>query len=208
MSTHPDAPRRLLERMVTFSDGVMAIAITLLVLNLAVPVLTDGESLASGLADIRPQAFAWILSFAVIALLWNFHHRALDRLWGADRLLVAINFTFLALISMLPFTSDLFGQYTGDGLATAIYAANIAMLGLSLTAVQAVGDNRGFRREDAPPLNLLAGIVPMSFFAISIPVAFVDPTVAQAIWALSAIADPTERLLRRTVPGLTSGPLE
>ena len=208
MSAHPDAPRRLLERMITFSDGVMAIAITLLVLNLALPVLSEGESLASGLEGIGPQAFAWILSFAVIALLWSFHHRALDRLWGADRPLVAINFTFLALISMLPFTSDLFGEFSGDGLATAIYATNIALLGLSLTAVQAVGDRRRFRREDAPPLNLLAGIIPMSFFAISIPVAFIDPAVAQVIWALSVVADPIERLLRRTVPGIPSGPLD
>lgn len=202
----PRPEARLLERMVTLSDAVIAIAITLLVLGIDVPTVSPGESLSRALDDIGPQAFAWALSFAVIALLWARHHVSTDRLLGADAILVVINFLFLAAISLLPFSSGLIGEYGEDSLATVIYAVNLALAGFTLLALELAADRRGLRRADIPALNVVASTIPFALFLLSIPVAFASTTLAQLMWMGALASGLIETALRRIVPGLGPPP--
>ena len=96
-------------RVVAFSDGVIAIAITLLVLTLDVPNVPNGD-LAEALGDQWRQYLAFVLSFALIGRFWIVHHRAFT-LERFDGTLMVLNLIFLALIVVMPFATDLVAEY-------------------------------------------------------------------------------------------------
>src|SRR5689334_7251447 len=96
-------------RMEAFSDGVFAIAITLLVLDLRVPVPAElqHESLARRLAAEWPSYFAYLVSFLVIGIIWINHHSVCTFARGADRLVLFANLFLLLTVSTLPFPTRL-----------------------------------------------------------------------------------------------------
>lgn len=129
------------------SDGLFAIAMTLLILNIEVPDLTEGraDDLAGDLAALDTTIYVWLLSLAVLALLWRRQHVGLDRLRSLDGVVVVLNFALLALVSAIPFSSDLFGEYSGQPIAVAIYAANVGLASLVLATIScgaSSGDTR------------------------------------------------------------------
>jgi TMEM175 potassium channel family protein len=82
--------RRDLSRIAAFTDGVMAVAITLLVLNVEVPRLTPGEDLGDALVDLLPSLGAYALAFALVGRFWVIHHNLFEKLRGFDRTLMAL----------------------------------------------------------------------------------------------------------------------
>jgi len=115
-------------RFEAFSDGVFAFAITLLVLGFAVPLSKDGTALADGelartLLAMWPNGLAYVLSFAVIGIMWQNHHalfRLVDRI---DRKTVALNLLLLMFTVFIPFATQLLGAYKGTHSATFLYGA-------------------------------------------------------------------------------------
>jgi amino acid transporter len=105
------------DRLLALSDGVVAIAITLLVLQLNVPspaALTDPDSaseLAAHLSKGADQLVSYVISFYVIAQFWFVHHRVFRRITGQQEGLAWWNFAFLFTITIMPFTSDLLGKF-------------------------------------------------------------------------------------------------
>jgi uncharacterized membrane protein len=157
---------------------VFAIAIKLLVLALEVP--EQASDLGASLEDQLPDFFAFALSFAVLAQIWFFHHRFFGSLERFDVPLIAMNFLYLALVTLVPFTSELIGDYGHESIAVVIYAVNLACLG-------AVMVRFAFRRELVNPevaelLDIRGGrsdwIVPATFL-VSIPIALVSPSAAE-----------------------------
>src|ERR1700759_4936253 len=108
-------------RIVAFSDGVFAIAITLLVLNLNVDHL-HGHSLSDALWGQRDNLLAYAISFAVIGRFWVVHHRFFSEVTGFDGRLLALNIFYLAWIVLIPFSSAVLGDYGGDEAAVILYA--------------------------------------------------------------------------------------
>src|SRR5258707_188668 len=94
-----------LERLIFFSDAVIAIAITLLVLDLRLPE-ASGESLAAQLGDLSSSFLSFFMSFAVIGLFWEAHHRLFGFIERYDRTLLWLNLAFLFLIASLPFPTS------------------------------------------------------------------------------------------------------
>jgi uncharacterized membrane protein len=177
-------------RITAFSDGVFAIAITLLVLALKVP--EDVADLGSTLQDQLPNLFAFAISFAVLARLWLFHHRLFAVLEGIDTSLIALNFLYLAFVTLVPFTSELIGDYGHAEIATVIYAVNLGALGVVGAVMVIVAFRRDLVRSevaaelgvDTGPGNwLLAGV-----FLASIPIALIDPSAAQWSWLILFVA--------------------
>jgi len=130
----PGGPREGLpsaERLLALSDGVVAIAITLLVLQLNVPdpaklVHPDSASeLAKQLSKGADQLISYVISFYVIAQFWLVHHRVFRRITGQQEGLAWWNFAFLFTITVMPFTSDLLGKYAANPLAIDIFAVNL-----------------------------------------------------------------------------------
>ena len=178
---HRDEARVEFNRIVAFSDGVFAIAITLLVLGLLIP---QGQSdLTKALFGQEADLLAYAISFAVIGRLWIAHHRFFAALERFDGTLMGLNLVYLAFLALVPFTSSVLGDYSRETAAVVLYAINLACVSLTFQAQiiyahRASGVAREFERRKAGPANFLVATV----FLVSIPIAFVSPTAASVIW--------------------------
>src|SRR5690242_16272993 len=112
-------------RIVAFSDGVFAIAITLLVLQFDVPKGGAADVIWSELWTERHDLFAYAISFAVIGRFWVVHHRFFGDVTGFDSRLIALNLFYLAWIVMIPYSSQVLGDNGGQEAAIVLYAANL-----------------------------------------------------------------------------------
>ena len=128
-------------RLVAFSDGVFAIAITLLVLDLAVPArdrVPSGE-LASELAHQWPSYFAYLVSFLVIGIIWVNHHTMFSKVDRVDRPVLFANLALLLFVSALPFPTRLLAEYLTAGsdahTAAAVYSATMLAMGIAFSAL-------------------------------------------------------------------------
>lgn len=114
-------PKARLEALV---DGVFAIAMTILVLEVKVPELANGRSaakLAGRLRHALPTLLAYFFSFGMLALFWVWHHRLAARVARLDKALIALSLGFLALVSFFPFAAAVLGRYPINAFALAVY---------------------------------------------------------------------------------------
>lgn len=195
----PRMTERALGRIGAFTDGVMAVAITLLVLNIQVPRVAH-DQLGDALVDLLPSLGAYALAFALVGRFWVIHHNLFEKLRDFDSTLMLLNLAFLALIVLIPFSAELYDSYTSDALAAAVLGANLGLAALAHWAMtkhvmrsDLVHDER--RAETAPSIGL--GIT--SVFLISVPAAFLSVHIAEALWISTVVARyPLRRLGRRT----------
>jgi TMEM175 potassium channel family protein len=192
--------RRDLARLVAFSDGVMAVAITLLVLNIETPDVSD-EDLGSALIDLLPSLAAYSLAFALVGRFWIVHHNLFETFARFDGLLMSLNLLFLALIALLPFATDLLDSYGSEPLAAATFGAILGLVALvdwvmTVHALRA-GLVQESRREDAAPFGSVVALGFTVIFFLSVPVAFLSVGAAWVLW-LSTIVfrHPLRRLAR------------
>jgi TMEM175 potassium channel family protein len=185
-------------RIVAFSDGVFAIAITLLVLNLDVPAHLHGEALGTMLWEQRQNFFAYAISFAVVGRFWIVHHRFFGEVTSFDGRLLALNLLYLAWIVLIPFSSGVLGDHGQETAAVVLYAANLA--GVVLVGALMFGDAQRAGLARHPPARarefrhraaIIAGV-----FLASIPVAFVSPQIAQLVW-LALLLEPLLHVARQ-----------
>ncbi len=185
-------------RIVAFSDGVFAIAITLLVLSLHIPEHLHGESLGAALWDQRQDLFAYAISFAVIGRFWVIHHRFFSDVVGFDGRLLALNILYLAWIVLIPFSSEVLGDHGGDADAVALYAVNLAAVAVLGWVLAFDAHRAGLTTIDPAQereFRVRAFFVALVFL-VSIPVAFVSPGLAPLLW-LMLFLDPVSRRARR-----------
>ncbi|OLL92816.1 MULTISPECIES: TMEM175 family protein [unclassified Pseudonocardia] len=191
----PDGTR--LERITAFSDGVFAIAITLLVLPLTDTVLSD-DRIGPQLLDLLPRMLTFALSFVVIGRYWMFHHQLFDRFVRADRRLMSLNLAYLFGIAFLPFPTSALGEHGARTAAVVLYAANLIVIGLASAAIwwHASSGGRLTGPEVTPAAaraTLIHGLAPVVALVPSIPIAFVAPAAAMFSWLLilpvSVLAD-------------------
>lgn len=116
-------------RLEAFTDGVIAFVITLLVLDIHVPVL-HGAPLLHSLPEIAPKAIAYAVGFMTCAVWWIAHHHFLHQLERVDKMLLWLNTAFLFWLVTMPFTTALLGEYPLDPTAGVIYGVTNAMTGL------------------------------------------------------------------------------
>src|SRR5215208_2816865 len=116
-------------RLVAFTDGVFAIAITLLVLNFDEPRGPDSEILHQ-LTDQWPSVLAYFLSFAVIGRFWIIHHRVYAGMERLDSGLLSLNLVYLAFVVLIPFTTEVLGDYSDTTEAVVLYG--VALGGVAL----------------------------------------------------------------------------
>lgn len=192
---------RDLSRVVAFSDGVIAVAITLLVLNLDVPDV-EGEDLGDALGDVVPSVLSYLLAFALIGRFWVIHHNLFERLRGFDGHVMSLNLIFLALIALLPFSTDLYDKYTDEGVAAAVLGATLGLAALTNWTMTAYAVRHGFVHERhraatqsfARPVGLLLSAT----FVLSVPAAFVNVHFAEALWISTIVVRyPLRRMAGR-----------
>ena len=116
-----------MERIVFFSDAVMAIAITLLAIEIKVPAVTAEvahSELPTLLSEMAPAIMSFVISFAVIGIYWMSHHRYFGLVKRYDNRLILLNLLFLLFIASMPFAASLLGQYAYLSLSVVVYSAN------------------------------------------------------------------------------------
>ena len=179
-------------RALAFSDGLFAIAMTLLIVSIAVPGISNEDSvkdLADALNDLTPEFISFFISFAVIGRYWLAHHQFFSLLGSVDGALLVFNLIYLAFVAFLPFPTALLGDYFENPLSVAIYAANVA----AVSGMEVVLFRHAYRAgllEKQIPENIyrygvLMSFSPVLFFILSIPVAFISTTLAVAMWFLA-----------------------
>jgi uncharacterized membrane protein len=178
-------------RTLSFTDGLFAIAATLLVIDLAVPVLNVTDSvheLADKLNDENEKFISFFISFAVIGRYWLAHHAFFSMLARMDRALIAINLLYLAFIAFLPFPTALLGEYFSNPLSVVIYAVNVAIVsGLEVVLLSRAHNHHLMDHElpqDVYRYGAAMSLAPVVFFILSIPLAFVSTTLAVSFWFL------------------------
>jgi uncharacterized membrane protein len=173
-----------LGRINAFTDGVMAVAITLLVLNIEVPQVPDSE-LPGQLDELLPSVLAYALSFAIVGRFWVIHHRLFETLRQFDGRLMALNLVFLGLIALLPFSTELMSEYDSVPEAAAVFGATVGLASLTHWAMSDYTLRRGFTEEAHRRARIEAHPVGLGFavlFFASIPTAFLSTLVAQLLW--------------------------
>jgi uncharacterized membrane protein len=196
------------ERLNALSDGVFAIAMTLLVIDLKVPDLTGAE--VSRLpAELRGQVgsyLAYALSFYVIGQMWLAHHRLFRHITAADPRLLRINLLMLMVVAAVPFPTSLLGRYGGQTWGVVPYAATMVLLQTLFGVMWWWAQHHGLLADEADSRqearvglarNAAFGIV----FAASIPVAFFDPDAAKYLWLLLIVVPRLTSWLARRRTG-------
>jgi uncharacterized membrane protein len=185
------------DRLLALSDGVVAIAITLLVLQLNVPAPAalhhpdSASELASKLGKGTDQLVSYVISFYVIAQFWLVHHRVFRRITGQQEGLAWWNFAFLFTITIMPFTSDLLGKFSANPLAIDIFAANLLLATMATQLTVIYGTRKDLvTPETAQQTQVARYRVAASVLVIvaSIVLAWVNPGAAKYCWLLLAVA--------------------
>lgn len=184
-------------RVEAFSDGVFAIAITLLVLEIHVPEPGSGEHLARALVAQWPSYAAYVVSFLTIGIIWINHHVMIRRLRIVDHSVLIWNLLLLMCVGALPFTTALMAAYLkgseGESLAAAVYSGSF----LVMTVVFAATNHHVlFRRAELlaeevdqriRSLTLKRGVVGVLPYLVATLLAFVSPFLTFAICAAVAV---------------------
>jgi uncharacterized membrane protein len=186
------------ERLVLFTDAVVAIAITLLVLPLvdAVGEAVDaGQSSVEVITENLSQIFSFLLSFAVIARLWAAHHRLFEGVATAARRVVVLNMLWVLTIVVLPFPTEMVGGYGEDRFTVVLYIGTILASSACLTALSVAIRGR-----------LVGGAgSSTALLALALLVGAFIPGVGYWALLLLFLAPLVERVWRRWRPGDWAG---
>jgi uncharacterized membrane protein len=189
-----DGRRALLEqthdpaRVLALSDGVFAIIITLLVLEIHVPELAQGHSLSQALREVRPSFTAFVISFVLAGMYWVGHRDLFALIRRTDRNLVWLNILYLLPLCLLPFGAGLLGRYEDEAVALRIYGLLLVTIAVMRVIIWLYATSRPHllwapldarQRRAGLALNLYPGLVYLLAFLI----ASVAPGVSLSIYA-------------------------
>ena len=176
-------------RVLAFSDGLFAIAMTLLVVGIEVPNLEDPDSvgdLADALNDLSSSFVSFFVSFTVIGRYWVAHHQFFSLLRAMDQRLIAVNLVYLGFVAFLPFPTALLGSLFENPLSVVVYAVAVAAVsGMEVLLFRRAHLDGLMTRKLSPEVyrwGVLASLSPVAFFLLSIPLAFVSTTLAVIVW--------------------------
>jgi uncharacterized membrane protein len=174
-------------RLEAFSDGVIAVIITIMVLELKVPRDTTLTSLRS----IAPQFLSYLLSFLVVAIMWVNHHHMLHSARRADARLLWSNNTLLFWMSLVPFVTAYMGNNPRDPRAVALYGAVLALCSAAFALLRSAIVQH--HRENADMVHYHRGVqtknlFSLSLYAASAALAFVDVRISFFIFVFVALS--------------------
>jgi uncharacterized membrane protein len=173
-------------RLETFSDGVVAILITIMVLELAVPDRTD----LGALTELWPVFLSYILSFANLAIWWNNHHHLFQAVHHVDGRILWANVHLLFWLSLLPWATAWMGEHEFAALPVAAYGAILVMAAIAyFVLVRTLIAHEGRESLIAKAVGSdRKGLGSLAMYAIAVPTAFVAPWISVAIYiAVAAI---------------------
>jgi uncharacterized membrane protein len=163
-------------RVLALSDGVFAILITLLVLEIHVPELTQGHSLNQALREIRPSLVAFVISFILAGMYWVGHRDLFALIRRTDRGLVWLNILHLLPLCLLPFAAGLLGRYDQEPVALRIYGLLLVAIAVMRVVIWLYATSRPHllwrplddrQRRAGLTINLYPGLVYLLAFLVA-----------------------------------------
>jgi uncharacterized membrane protein len=181
----PSSHHRDTQRLEAFSDGVYAIAITLLIIEIAVPHVEDNQSLTRALLDLWPSYFGYLVSFLTIGIMWVNHHHVFKDIARCDHTLLVLNLLLLLSIAFVPFPTAVVAEYLDGGHKTEAalaYGTTFVVIAVFFDALWLYA-SRGMRLIDehvsearvrSRTRRYLPGPL---LYAIALPFAFLSPWI-------------------------------
>jgi uncharacterized membrane protein len=196
------------DRLVAFTDGVIAVIITIMVLELKAP----RDASLSALADSVPTFLSYVLSFIYVAIYWNNHHHFFHLVHRVNGALLWANLHLLFWLSLVPFTTSWIGEHNAAPVPTAVYGFSLLMPALAWYVMQSViirTQGHGSALAEALGSDF-KGRFTAVFYIAGIVLAFVDTLFSDAIYALVALMwlvpdRRVERAVQRSKHGGVTG---
>ncbi len=173
------------QRLTAFTDGVLAVIITIMVLELRPP----GGASPSDLAAVAPTFAIYVLSFVYIAIYWNNHHHFFQLVRRVDGPTLWANLNLLFWLSLVPFTTAWMGRHPAETLPVALYGASLLLAGVAWYVLQMViirGQGPGSALAQALGRDLKGKLSPLVYLA-GIGAAFVSPPISYACYLAVAL---------------------
>jgi uncharacterized membrane protein len=169
-------------RLEAFSDGVLAIIITIMVLELKAPHEADLEALEK----LAPTFFAYVLSFVYVGIYWNNHHHLVHTLKRVTAGVMWANLHLLFWLSLLPFATAWAGEHPHDSLPSSVYGVPLLMSALAYGILQRTMEGAGSTQiNDARVVR--KSWISRALYAAGIGLAFVRPWISQLCYAAVAV---------------------
>ncbi len=163
-------------RLEAFSDGVIAIIITIMVLELKVPAGRE----PAALLGLWPVLLSYLLSFLVIAIYWVNHHGLFQRCRAVNNAVLWTNMTFLFFISLIPFATAYMGENRFTPFATALYGASLLLAAASFVPMRLAVERELVHEPGYHQVGRRAAMknaISIALYAASVPLAFVHPAI-------------------------------
>lgn len=171
------------DRLVLFTDAVVAIAVTLLILPL-VDVVTEskaaGDDAVHVITDHQAQIYSFLLSFVVIARFWLAHHRVFEHVRAYNTRLIQLNMLWLLTIVVLPFPTEIVGAYNSSRFTASLYIGTILALSICQTALALLIRNHQELEQPDNPITareLAGSITATALLAVAFALAALVPGV-------------------------------
>ncbi len=172
-------------RLEAFSDGVIAIIITIMVLELEVPERSDWVALAS----VGPMLASYVLSFVILGIYWNNHHHLLHATTRITGGVLWANLHFLFWLSLIPFVTTWLGHHDSDTVPTVAYGTVLLMCAVAWTILQAA--ILAHQRPDSPLALAVGrdwkGKLSLTLYVAAVPLAFLNTWMADAVFIAVAL---------------------
>lgn len=198
-----------INRLEAFSDGVFAVAITLLIFEVRIPELLPQSSLWLALAHITPQLLTYVMSFALVGIFWVGHQLMFRYIVRADRILLSLNLLLLMFISAIPFSAAAIGNFPEHRGIVAMYGALLTLAGISFLAVWLYASLWGNLVDERTPRRLrkigtsVIALAPC-LYLLGIVLVFVDPLISKIVYFITPIVyllpGPIDELVEYSAP--------
>jgi uncharacterized membrane protein len=188
------------KRLETLVDGIFAIAMTLLVLSLAVPHITEPLSnivVQNSFFGLLPNFFVFVLSFVLLALFWNRHHGIFNHIRMINNTLLWINVVWLMFIVLVPFSASALGQYGNYILPSVIFNLNMLGIAIFLYLIRYYAIRKNFIQEVDVPQIKHGKRVYLGFIFIALIALLLSFTINSWSTTLYALLIPLNLVIRR-----------
>ena len=196
-----------IHRIVALTDGVFAIVMTLLVLEISIPEIAQSSlhtELPGRLVELWPKLLSYVVSFIILGIFWYLHHISFHYIKRSDNGLIWLNILFLMFIALIPFSTALFGSYGKEQIPLVIYAINLILASV-MNSIIWIYATRKYRLVDtniSPGLLKWHRLISLGFlviFLLIIGVSFINSTAARAVFALLGVLGLTTSIMARKI---------
>jgi uncharacterized membrane protein len=182
-----------IQRIEALSDGVFAIALTLLVLDIKVPVqehVVFEKDLIVEFSKLTPKLLAYLLSFMTLGIFWTAHTSQFHFIGKSDRNLNWINLSFLFFVTVTPFTTAFLSEYITFKFAVIVYWINLLLLGLMLSRLLNYADKHHYfkaetgEKDEIRKAILRRGVIAQSLYAMGALLCFINTYLSISVLIL------------------------